>query len=62
MATQDDTKPHDPLALLVERYEALALVSGEFLGHGSPVLTLLDGINVEFRALVDHLAERGTIS
>lgn len=48
-----DTSLRDSLAAVLERYEALAQVSADFLGHGSPVLTLLDTFNHEFRSLLD---------
>lgn len=62
MATADDTKPHDPLVFLLERYEALAQVSADYMGHGSPVLTLLDAFNKDFRAVIRALDERGLLS
>lgn len=63
MATDDDTtKPFDSLSILCGRYEALERLSAEFLGHDSPVLALLDGINAEFRASLDALASRGLLS
>ncbi len=62
MATENNTKPHDPLIGLCESYEALSAVSADYLGHSSPVLVLLDVLNQDFRVALDDLGQRGMLS
>lgn len=62
MATDNDTKPCDSLAVLCGRYQALTQVSADFLGHDSPVLALLEGLNVEFERQLDQLDQKGMLS
>ena len=62
MATDNDTKPCDSLALLQGRYVALCDVLLNYLGHDSSALPLLQGLNEEFERVLDELADKGLLS
>ncbi len=62
MATHDTTTPYDALVLLYERYQALWLVSGDYLGHDNGVLPLLQGLNEDFEHLLDAWPDSKSVS
>jgi hypothetical protein len=62
MATANDIKPCDALALLCGCYEALCSVLWEYLGHDSAALPLLQALNDEFNRILSDLDQRGMLS
>lgn len=62
MAAENDTKPLDPLADLLDSYEALADLAMDRLGTDSPTCVLLRVLNQQFRGFLDSLNVAGMLS